>query len=193
MVKEIRLENHLLNDQFDDQVNMVHADLDGMEYNFVMDKTTGLSALDTRPIETADVVILGGEQPDFLLLPISGKWQLAFASLILEQGREVLQKVKISGGGRCNVTHACWDPADLVKYYPRGEKNCWVLFTNLPVAIPVAWFEERGVPLKVEADGRMFPVSDDSASIVDWSKNAKKAGPKFTSHKVNTVNNPGWI
>jgi len=149
-----------------------------------------LSASDTKPIETADVVILGGGAAGVFAAANLGQMAAGIRILILEQGREVLQKVKISGGGRCNVTHACWEPADLVKYYPRGEKELLGPFHKFACGDTVAWFEERGVPLKVEADGRMFPVSDDSASIVDCLiKSAKKAGVKLlTSHKVSAIN-----
>jgi len=149
-----------------------------------------LSASVSKPTDLADVVILGGGAAGFFAAANLGQMAAGIKIILVEQGREVLQKVRISGGGRCNVTHACWDPADLVKYYPRGEKELLGPFHKFACGDTVAWFEERGVPLKVEADGRMFPVSDDSASIVDnLVKNAKKAGTKiYTSHKVNTVN-----
>ena len=97
--------------------------------------------------------------------------------LILERGREVLSKVRISGGGRCNVTHACWDPAELVTYYPRGGRELLGPFHHFACGDTVGWFEDRGVALKVEDDGRIFPVSDDSASIVDCLRQAaRRAG-----------------
>ncbi len=86
---------------------------------------------------------------------------------ILEAGREPLTKVKISGGGRCNVTHACFDPALLVAQYPRGGKALRGAFSRFQPKDTVRWFQERGVALKTEADGRMFPTTDDSATIVD--------------------------
>jgi predicted Rossmann fold flavoprotein len=136
------------------------------------------------------VVILGGGAAGFFAAANLGQMAAGINIMLVEQGREVLQKVKISGGGRCNVTHACWDPADLVKYYPRGEKELLGPFHKFACGDTVAWFEERAVPLKAEEDGRMFPVSDDSATIVDCLvKNAKKAGTRiYTSHKVNTIN-----
>ena len=76
-------------------------------------------------------------------------------------------KVKISGGGRCNVTHALYNPKDLVKYYPRGEKELPGPFTKFQPGDTIAWFEKRGVELKVEEDGRMFPLSDKSQTIMD--------------------------
>jgi predicted Rossmann fold flavoprotein len=86
---------------------------------------------------------------------------------LLEAGREPLAKVKISGGGRCNVTHACFDPALLVNHYPRGSRALRGPFSRFQPRDTVAWFEQRGVTLKTEADGRIFPTSDDSATIID--------------------------
>ena len=87
--------------------------------------------------------------------------------LILEKGQAPLAKVKVSGGGRCNLTHACYDPRELVGYYPRGSKEMLGAFTRFQPADTMAWFEERGVELKVEKDGRVFPASDDSQTIID--------------------------
>lgn len=85
--------------------------------------------------------------------------------LILEQSK-LLQKVAISGGGRCNVTHACFDPGELCLNYPRGSRELLGPFHRFGPADTVSWFEERGVPIKTEADGRMFPLSNRSESIV---------------------------
>lgn len=87
--------------------------------------------------------------------------------VILEQSARVLGKVAISGGGRCNVTHACFDPRRLCRYYPRGEKELRGPFHRWQPQDTVAFFGERGIRLKTETDGRMFPVTDDSATIVD--------------------------
>lgn len=86
---------------------------------------------------------------------------------ILEAGREPLTKVRISGGGRCNVTHACFDPALLVTAYPRGGRALRGPFSRFQPQDTVAWFQRRGVALKTEADGRMFPTTDDSGTIID--------------------------
>jgi predicted Rossmann fold flavoprotein len=86
---------------------------------------------------------------------------------LFEAGRDPLAKVRISGGGRCNVTHACFDPALLVHHYPRGSNALRGPFTQFQPQDTVAWFEQRGVTLKTEADGRIFPTSDDSATIID--------------------------
>ncbi|MFN0201788.1 MAG: NAD(P)/FAD-dependent oxidoreductase [Bacteroidia bacterium] len=87
--------------------------------------------------------------------------------IILEKLGNVLAKVKISGGGRCNVTHACFEPKELVKFYPRGSKELLSPFSRFHAAHTVAWFEEREVALKVEEDGRMFPQSNESQTIID--------------------------
>jgi len=86
---------------------------------------------------------------------------------VLEATLNSLAKVRISGGGRCNVTHACFDPRELSKRYPRGGKELIGPLSRFGPRETVAWFEERGVPLKTEEDGRMFPTTDQSATIID--------------------------
>ncbi|MFP4541273.1 MAG: NAD(P)/FAD-dependent oxidoreductase [Opitutales bacterium] len=86
---------------------------------------------------------------------------------VLEKSAQLLAKVRISGGGRCNVTHACFEPRDFVRRYPRGHKALIGPFHRFQARDTVAWFAARGVELKVEADGRMFPVTDDSRTIID--------------------------
>jgi len=95
--------------------------------------------------------------------------------MLLEAGRQLLPKVRISGGGRCNVTHACFDPAVLTQYYPRGGKALRGAFTRFQPRDMIAWLDKHGVELKTEADGRMFPVTDDSETIVDCFIYAAKA------------------
>jgi predicted Rossmann fold flavoprotein len=85
---------------------------------------------------------------------------------ILEKGNKVLSKVRISGGGRCNVTHACFENDLLVQHYPRGSKALKGAFSRFTVSDTIAWYAERGVKLKTEPDGRMFPETDDSSTIV---------------------------
>lgn len=87
--------------------------------------------------------------------------------LLLEKGSQLLTKVKVSGGGRCNVTHACFDPKELVKRYPRGEKELLGPYHRFQPKDMVQWLEEKGVPLKTEEDGRIFPTSDSSSTIID--------------------------
>lgn len=86
---------------------------------------------------------------------------------VLERGRELLSKVRISGGGRCNVTHACFDPREFARNYPRGERQLRGAFHRFQAGDTVKWFESRGVRLKTEEDGRMFPVTDSSSTIID--------------------------
>lgn len=97
--------------------------------------------------------------------------------IVLEKGTTLLAKVRISGGGRCNVTHACFEPRELVKHYPRGNRELLGPFHSFQPRDTVAWFAGRGVELKVEEDGRMFPVTDSSQTIVDCLlESARRAG-----------------
>jgi predicted Rossmann fold flavoprotein len=86
---------------------------------------------------------------------------------IFEKTTKTLSKVKVSGGGRCNVTHDCESPAQLVKFYPRGGRSLKKAFSLFGPKETRAWFEDRGVALKTEGDGRVFPKSDSSQSIID--------------------------
>lgn len=96
---------------------------------------------------------------------------------ILERGKSVLEKVRISGGGRCNVTHAQFIPQELIYNYPRGAKELLGPFHKFMTGNTIAWFEDRGIPLKIEEDGRMFPTSDSSQTIVDcFLEEAQKYG-----------------
>ena len=87
--------------------------------------------------------------------------------VVLERGNDFLTKVRLSGGGRCNVTHACWEPRALAAFYPRGGRALIGPLQRFGPAETVEWFKARGVPLKTECDGRMFPVTDASETIVD--------------------------
>ena len=111
---------------------------------------------------------------------------------ILEAGRQPLAKVRISGGGRCNVTHACFDPAIFIQNYPRGGKALRGALTRFQARDTVEWFAAQGVKLKTEADGRMFPTTDDSATIVEClTKVALTRGVKIrTSAAVVSVTKP---
>ena len=86
---------------------------------------------------------------------------------IYDSSKQFLRKVKISGGGRCNVTHSCFEPKELAQHYPRGEKELRGSFYTWQPKDTVDWFEARGVQIKTENDGRMFPASDNSQSIID--------------------------
>jgi predicted Rossmann fold flavoprotein len=114
-----------------------------------------------------DIVIIGGGAAGFFAAINIAEQHLDLSVTILERGKEGLQKVKISGGGRCNVTHAEFIPSELVQNYPRGEKELLGPFHRFMTGDTIAWFEDRGVELKVEDDGRMFPVSDSSQTIID--------------------------
>ncbi|MFT7350990.1 MAG: putative Rossmann fold flavoprotein [Flavobacterium sp.] len=108
---------------------------------------------------------------------------------ILERGKSVLEKVRISGGGRCNVTHACFVPNDLVKNYPRGEKELRGPFYQFCSGDTIEWFEKHGIELKIEDDGRMFPVSNSSQTIIDCFTTAtNKLGiDVLTSQSVQSI------
>jgi len=124
-----------------------------------------------------NIVIIGGGAAGFFAAITAAEANPAAQVTILERGKSVLQKVKISGGGRCNVTHACFDARELAQHYPRGSRELLGPFLRFGPQDTVDWFERRGVRLKTEADGRMFPVTDDSQTIVSclWDA-AKKAG-----------------
>lgn len=124
-----------------------------------------------------DVVIAGGGPAGFFAAIRCAELNPKLKVLILERARQTLGKVLISGGGRCNVTHACFEPGKLVTYYPRGGAELRGAFTRFQAADTVSWFEERGVKLKTESDGRMFPMTDSSETIADaLRENAKRAG-----------------
>jgi predicted Rossmann fold flavoprotein len=113
------------------------------------------------------VAVLGGGAAGFFA-GISCKEHHPEAQVTLfEKSTKLLSKVKVSGGGRCNVTHACFTVSQLVKHYPRGQKTLRKAFDIFQATDTVRWFESRGVPLKTEEDGRMFPVTDDSQTIID--------------------------
>jgi predicted Rossmann fold flavoprotein len=107
-----------------------------------------------------------------------GKWGADVT--VLEKTARFLDKVRISGGGRCNVTHACFEPREFATRYPRGEKALLSPFSKFSARDTVDWFAARGVKLKTESDGRMFPVTDSSETIVNCLLNAaQKAGVKL--------------
>ncbi|MCM8570880.1 NAD(P)/FAD-dependent oxidoreductase [Gramella jeungdoensis] len=121
-------------------------------------------------MEKYDIIVVGGGAAGFFTAINAAENNPQLKILILERGKEVLTKVKVSGGGRCNVTHAEFIPAELVKRYPRGEKELRGPFHKFMTGDTIAWFEERGVELKIEEDGRMFPVTDSSQTIIDCFK-----------------------
>ena len=121
-----------------------------------------------------DIIIVGGGAAGFFTAINCVEKNPNLKVAILERGAEVLNKVRISGGGRCNVTHACFEPNELVKFYPRGEKELRGPFHQFCSGDTVEWFEKHGVELKIEADGRMFPVSNSSQTIIDCFLEATK-------------------
>ncbi len=123
------------------------------------------------------VIVIGGGAAGFFAAITCARVAPEKEVILLEAGKQPLGKVRISGGGRCNVTHHCFDPRLLVQAYPRGGKALRGAFTRFQPQDTVAWFESRGVRLKTEADGRMFPVTDNSETIIDClMKEAKAAG-----------------
>lgn len=143
------------------------------------------------------VIIVGGGAAGFFAAIRCAELRPDAKVIILERGKDVLGKVKISGGGRCNVTHACYVPRDLIKFYPRGAKELLGPFNRFACGDTQAWFEDRGVPLKIEEDGRIFPVSDRSASIMNCLIDAtKKHGiqvltQKNVTHLIPPANDDG--
>ena len=136
-----------------------------------------------------NIIIVGGGAAGFFtainIVEKNPKLKVA----ILERGTEVLNKVRISGGGRCNVTHACFEPNELVKFYPRGEKELRGPFHQFCSGDTIEWFEKHGVELKIEADGRIFPVSNSSQTIIDcFLKATQKLGiTVLTGQSVQSI------
>jgi predicted Rossmann fold flavoprotein len=136
-----------------------------------------------------DIIIIGGGAAGFFAAINIAKQNPNLSIAILERGKTGLQKVKISGGGRCNVTHAEFIPSELIENYPRGKKELLGPFHTFMTSDTIAWFEERGIVLKIEEDGRMFPVSNSSQTIIDCFLNeAKKYNVEILyNHTVKTV------
>ena len=136
-----------------------------------------------------NIIIVGGGAAGFFtainIVEKNPKLKVA----ILERGTEVLNKVRISGGGRCNVTHASFEPNELVKFYPRGEKELRGPFHQFCSGDTIEWFEKHGVELKIEADGRIFPVSNSSQTIIDcFLKATQKLGiTVLTGQSVQSI------
>ncbi|UJH89907.1 NAD(P)/FAD-dependent oxidoreductase [Antarcticibacterium sp. 1MA-6-2] len=144
-----------------------------------------------------DIIIIGGGAAGFFAAINAAEFKPGASILILERGKEVLTKVRISGGGRCNVTHAEFLPAELIKNYPRGEKELRGPFHTFMTGDTIAWFEERGIELKIEEDGRMFPVSDSSETIIDcFLSEVRRHGIRVkTNQPVQDIQKSGdnWV
>lgn len=121
-------------------------------------------------MRTKKLIVIGGGAAGFFGAINAARLNPELSVTILEKSREVLSKVRISGGGRCNVTHHCFDNEVLAKAYPRGGKALRWAFEQFDASDTVQWFTSRGIDLKTEKDGRMFPVTNDSASIINCLK-----------------------
>jgi predicted Rossmann fold flavoprotein len=132
---------------------------------------TGSFVSRSRDIER-DVIIIGGGAAGFFAAIHCAESAPDLSVTILEKGSKVLSKVLISGGGRCNVMHSCFQPDDLVSRYPRGKRELLGPFNHFSPVQTRQWFEARGVALKTETDGRMFPTTDRSETIADCLSNA---------------------
>ena len=113
------------------------------------------------------LAVIGGGAAGFFCAINAARINPGLKVVIIEKTSKLLSKVKVSGGGRCNVTHACFDITEMSKKYPRGQHFVKKVFHQFFTTDTIQWFEERGVKLKTEADGRMFPVTDSSQTIID--------------------------
>lgn len=139
------------------------------------------------------IAIVGGGAAGFFAAIACARANPANEVSIYERGSEFLTKVRISGGGRCNVTHACFEPRPMSERYPRGERALISPLHRFSASDTVAWFEERGVKLKTEEDGRMFPVTDSSETIIECLMNeARAAGVRLlTRQEITEVRRTG--
>tara|TARA_R110002049_G_scaffold279949_3_gene459163 strand:+ start:22453 stop:23664 length:1212 start_codon:yes stop_codon:yes gene_type:complete len=142
-----------------------------------------------------DVIVVGGGAAGFFAAINIAEQNPNLKIAILERGKEVLTKVKVSGGGRCNVTHAEFIPQELTQNYPRGEKELLGPFHQFMTGDTIEWFEKRGVALKIEDDGRMFPITDSSQTIIDCFLNeAEKFGIEILmNHSVKSIDKNNQI
>lgn len=143
------------------------------------------------------VIIIGGGAAGFFTAINTKEQNPSLDVTILEKGKEVLQKVKVSGGGRCNVTHACFDPKELTTFYPRGEKELLGPFHKFMTGDTFEWFENHDVPLKIENDNRVFPEANTSQAIIDCFQSAVDTLgiTVLKNHGVNNIDkqNNKWV
>lgn len=163
-------------------------------------QTSQTAIADRPPTSAPQIVVIGGGAAGFFGAIAAAQAAPASGAkvLLLDAGREPLAKVRISGGGRCNVTHHCFDAALLAQNYPRGGKALRGPFSQFQPRDTLDWFQTHGVALKTEADGRMFPTTDDSATIVDCLMDtARRSGISLRTSapvKAITPGNPGfWV
>jgi len=138
-------------------------------------------------------IIIGGGAAGYFAAINAAEMNPDLEVIILEGSNGVLQKVKVSGGGRCNVSHACFTPNELVEFYPRGKKELLGPFHQFMTGDTMEWFENRGIPLKIEDDNRIFPESNSSQTIIDcFLDSAKNAGVKVKiSTRVDAIEKSG--
>ncbi|MGJ8651159.1 MAG: NAD(P)/FAD-dependent oxidoreductase [Opitutaceae bacterium] len=146
--------------------------------------------------QTQQIAIIGGGAAGFFAAITAAEAAPHARVTIYERSKQTLAKVKISGGGRCNVTHSCFDPAKLATHYPRGSRELRGAFHRWQPQDTINWFAERGVTIKREPDGRMFPTTDDSQTIIDCfhqaARNAgvqlrKECGVKSITHQSSFI------
>ncbi|HEX5668233.1 MAG TPA: NAD(P)/FAD-dependent oxidoreductase, partial [Chitinophagaceae bacterium] len=123
------------------------------------------------------LIVIGGGAAGFFCAVNAARLSPRLKVVIVEKSSKLLSKVRVSGGGRCNVTHACFDITEMAKRYPRGKNFVKRSFHRFFTTDTISWFEARGVKLKEEKDGRMFPVTDSSETIINCLlKEADKYG-----------------
>src|SRR5271170_2006916 len=113
------------------------------------------------------LIIIGGGAAGFFCAVNAARMNPLLEVVIIEKTSKLLSKVRVSGGGRCNVTHSCFSIAEMIKKYPRGSSFLKKAFHHFFTTNTIEWFKERGVELKTEADGRMFPVTNSSETVVE--------------------------
>ena len=136
------------------------------------------------------LIVIGGGAAGFFCAVNAARLDPSLKVTIIEKSNKLLSKVKVSGGGRCNVTHACFDIVEMSKRYPRGQHFVKKTFHQFFTTDTINWFEERGVKLKTEEDGRMFPITDSSQTIIECLlKEANKYGVEILMNKeVKKIN-----
>lgn len=135
-----------------------------------------------------DVIVAGGGPAGFFAAIRCAELNPKLKVLIIEKASQTLGKVIISGGGRCNVTHACFEPAKLITFYPRGGNELRGAFTKFQPQDTIQWFESRGVKLKTESDNRIFPVTDDSNTIANCLRESAKDAGVQVKTGINLLN-----